>query len=569
MSERGGPCMSPHRGAKNVRRASPPPRALRGYGDARAVVNIGAWRGGPGARRAAALAPRLAGVSLLTISGRRRNPHPRFRRQPDRRVTAWRRARPFRCGSRRGSPQEGLAAEIVNGGVSGDTSADGLARLDWAMADHPGVVLLELGANDALRGIDPKLTYANLDRILARLKASGVKVLLLGMLAPPNWGRDYRQEFDAIYPRLADKYHVPLYPFILDGVALDPTLMQADGLHPNARGRRAHRRELAPYVAAAAAATRGPRDECIGQPLPCRPCAHPGEGWAAVAKACADQLGRCRRAPILASSMPPTRSRGDLGSILTFLRERTRIADWVGTVGLGVCAAGQGVLRRAGAGGAGGGAAAAELPPVRAGRGGREAARRRLRRLVRAACGRCSASSMAIRRDASYHRANRRAGARGAALPGRRACRRRRRRRCRSPGRVVEGGLSGVLLAPDVRVITGLTQGCSPIGPVRRVTEARDNIVMAIDGRPALEVFKEDIGELLSRDLKRVAGLIFAGFPVAGSDTGDYLVRNLVAIDVPRQWLAVAQAVAPGDPVLFCRRDPASAATDLTRCWSR
>jgi small ligand-binding sensory domain FIST len=132
-------------------------------------------------------------------------------------------------------------------------------------------------------------------------------------------------------------------------------------------------------------------------------------------------------------------------------------------------------------------------------------------------------------------------------------------------GRVVEGGLSGVLLAPDIPVITGLTQGCSPIGPLRRVSEARDNILMAIDGRPALEVFKEDIGELLSRDLKRVAGLIFAGFPVAGSDTGDYLVRNLVAIDVPRQWLAVAQPVAPGDAVLFCRRDPASAASDLAR----
>jgi small ligand-binding sensory domain FIST len=132
-------------------------------------------------------------------------------------------------------------------------------------------------------------------------------------------------------------------------------------------------------------------------------------------------------------------------------------------------------------------------------------------------------------------------------------------------GRVVEGGLSGVLLAPDIAVITGLTQGCSPIGPARRVSEARDNIIMAIDGRPALEVFKEDIGELLSRDLKRVAGLIFAGFPVPGSDTGDYLVRNLVAIDVPRQWLAVAQPVAAGDAVLFCRRDPASATADLER----
>jgi small ligand-binding sensory domain FIST len=132
-------------------------------------------------------------------------------------------------------------------------------------------------------------------------------------------------------------------------------------------------------------------------------------------------------------------------------------------------------------------------------------------------------------------------------------------------GDIVEGGLSGVLLAPDIPVITGLTQGCSPIGPMRRVTEARENILMTLDDRPALAVLKEDIGALLARDLRRVAGIIFAGFPVAGSDTGDYLVRNLVAIDVERQWLAVAHPVAAGDRVLFCRRDPPSAAADLAR----
>jgi small ligand-binding sensory domain FIST len=131
--------------------------------------------------------------------------------------------------------------------------------------------------------------------------------------------------------------------------------------------------------------------------------------------------------------------------------------------------------------------------------------------------------------------------------------------------RVVEGGLSGVVLAPEVTVATALTQGCSPIGPVHRVTEARDNIVMALDERPALEVFKEDIGELLSRDLRRVNGRIFAGIPVRGSDTGDYLVRNLMAIDTERQWLAIAERVAPGDALMFCRRDPASALEDLKR----
>ena len=247
MSERGGPCMSPHREQKRSGATSPPPRALRGYGDGRAVVNIGARRGGPGARRAAALG--LALLALLLT----------FPAAAATRILAFgdsltagfglavSEAFPVRLQAR--LAQEGLATEVTNAGVSGDTSADGLARLDWAMADHPDVVLLELGANDALRGIDPKLTYANLDQILARLKASGAKVLLIGMLAPPNWGSDYRHEFDAIYHRLADKYQVPLYPFILDGVVLDPQLLQQDGLHPTAAGAEIIAEKLTPYVA--------------------------------------------------------------------------------------------------------------------------------------------------------------------------------------------------------------------------------------------------------------------------------------------------------------------------------
>lgn len=143
---------------------------------------------------------------------------------------------------------QAVPADIINGGVSGDTSAGGLARLDWAMGDRPDFVLVELGANDALRGIDPKVTYANLDAILAKLKASGVKVLLIGMRAPANWGRAYEQDFDAIYPKLAAKYGVILYPFFLDGVALDPKLNQADGLHPNAQGVAVIVARLAPYV---------------------------------------------------------------------------------------------------------------------------------------------------------------------------------------------------------------------------------------------------------------------------------------------------------------------------------
>jgi acyl-CoA thioesterase I len=154
---------------------------------------------------------------------------------------------------------DGVQVQVLNGGVSGDTTADGVARLDWALADHPDVVLVELGANDALRGIDPKLSYANLDKILARLKASGARVMLLGMAAPANWGRDYQQEFAEIYPALAAKYRVPLYPFFLDGVALDPRLNQPDGMHPNARGADIIAEKVAPHVAQLLKAAGAPR----------------------------------------------------------------------------------------------------------------------------------------------------------------------------------------------------------------------------------------------------------------------------------------------------------------------
>jgi small ligand-binding sensory domain FIST len=126
-------------------------------------------------------------------------------------------------------------------------------------------------------------------------------------------------------------------------------------------------------------------------------------------------------------------------------------------------------------------------------------------------------------------------------------------------------GIAGLMLAPEIAVATGLTQGCTPIGPVHRIDEARDNIVMAIDGRPALAVFIEDIGPALATDLRRVGGLIFAGLPVPASDTGDYLVRNLMAIDPSRGWLVVGAEIGPGDPILFCRRDPDSARQDMVR----
>lgn len=127
------------------------------------------------------------------------------------------------------------------------------------------------------------------------------------------------------------------------------------------------------------------------------------------------------------------------------------------------------------------------------------------------------------------------------------------------------GGISGLLLSSEVSVATALTQGCSPVGPVRVIDEAQDNIVMRIDGRPALEVFLEDIGPELAQNLRRLGGTIFVGLPVAGSDTGDYLVRNLMGIDPRQGWIALAAEVAPGDKIMFTRRDPESAKKDLVR----
>jgi small ligand-binding sensory domain FIST len=252
------------------------------------------------------------------------------------------------------------------------------------------------------------------------------------------------------------------------------------------------------------------------------------------------------------------------------LRARTGISDWVGSVGLGVCG-----MAEAGAGAARQYFAepalalmAAALPPgsfrlfgPAAGTGERLIAAEgdwieRVKPMLAIVHGDPRATGLVediggLSRDAGLFLLGGVAAAESAPV--------------QVAGRVVEGGLSGVLLAPEITVASGLSQGCAPIGPVRSVTEARDNVVMAIDGRPALEIFKEDIGELLSRDLRRTAGVIFAGLPVRGTDTGDYLVRNLVAIDPARGWIAIAHPMAAGDRLIFCRRDPGSATADLQR----
>jgi acyl-CoA thioesterase I len=130
----------------------------------------------------------------------------------------------------------GIKVDMTNAGVSGDTASGGRDRLDWSVGEGTEAVIVELGANDALRGIDPAVTRAALTEIVTRLKARGIAVMLCGMLAPPNFGSNYAAKFDAIYPDLAKQYGVTLYPFFLDGVAADAKLNQADGIHPTAAG---------------------------------------------------------------------------------------------------------------------------------------------------------------------------------------------------------------------------------------------------------------------------------------------------------------------------------------------
>lgn len=289
-----------------------------------------------------------------------------------------------------------------------------------------------------------------------------------------------------------------------------------------------------------------------------------GQGWAEAAKTCADALMPVPDGANLGFLYVTSTLGEHLGSVLTFLRERTRVQHWVGTIGLGVCAVGREYFD-----GAVVSAMVASLPESAFHVFGPDIVGGRA--LVASAAdwfaqtqpvlgvvhgdprdARMTGTLAALSGEAGLFLVGGIAAAQGA--PPRQIA-----------DRIVEGGLSGVVLAPDIAVVTGLTQGCSPIGPVRHITEANENIVMGIDERPALDVFKEDIGELLSRDLRRVAGRIFAGIPVRGSDTGDYLVRNLMAIDTERQWLAVAEKVAPGDRILFCRRDPTTARDDLQR----
>jgi acyl-CoA thioesterase-1 len=153
---------------------------------------------------------------------------------------------------------QGFNVSVMNAGVSGDTSAGGLARLDWSLVDMPAAAIIELGGNDALRGLPPAEMEQNLDAILTKFAAAEIPVLLTGMMSPRNMGPGYAAEFDAVFPRLAEKHGVLFYPFFLDGVALDQNLMQGDGLHANAEGVAEIVRRIMPFVVELIALTDAP-----------------------------------------------------------------------------------------------------------------------------------------------------------------------------------------------------------------------------------------------------------------------------------------------------------------------
>ena len=142
----------------------------------------------------------------------------------------------------------GVQAEVVNAGVSGDTSSGALQRLDWLMDRPFDLAIVELGANDALRAVDPKLTEENLERIVAKLKDKGTRVLLAGMKAPRNMGPEFAQTFDRVFPTIAERHGLTFYPFFLDGVAANPELNQSDGMHPNAKGVAIIAERMLPFV---------------------------------------------------------------------------------------------------------------------------------------------------------------------------------------------------------------------------------------------------------------------------------------------------------------------------------
>jgi small ligand-binding sensory domain FIST len=283
--------------------------------------------------------------------------------------------------------------------------------------------------------------------------------------------------------------------------------------------------------------------------------------WGRLAYSCVERLGPLAGEATLGFVYVTDALAGDLPEIIAFLRRTTSVADWFGSVGIGIVAGDTECFDKPGIA-----LLAAALPReafcLVAGADDLAAARAwagRAQPMLGIVHADPRAPELveqveALARELSVFLVGGLASSRGAMD--------------QVAGKVVQGGVSGVVLASEVGVVAGLSQGCSPIGPKRQITGGKQNVIFEIDGRPALDVFKEDIGEVLSRRLDRVGGYIHVAFPVAGSDTGDYVVRNLVGIDPQRGWIAIGDEATVGASLIFVRRDRDAAERDLVRMLS-
>lgn len=292
--------------------------------------------------------------------------------------------------------------------------------------------------------------------------------------------------------------------------------------------------------------------------------AHAADGeWADMTAACLERLTPLPAGANLGFVYVTDAVAGDFGDIAARLKTETGIADWVGTVGFGICAGFEEQFDRpamAVMAAALPGDSFCILPTVADPEGG-------LPDEVRAWCDRHTPMLGVVHGDARnpeleplLEMIQRDSGC--FLVGGLTAS---RGEQPQLAAEVTDGGISGVLFDADIGAVTGLTQGCAPIGPVHDITGARENVLIGLDGRSAHDVFVEDIGELLARDLSRVEGYVHAALPIAGSDMGDYRVRNLVGVDPEKGWVAIGENVDAGDRVMFVRRDGPSAMTDLKR----
>lgn len=291
------------------------------------------------------------------------------------------------------------------------------------------------------------------------------------------------------------------------------------------------------------------------------------QDWAAAAKGCLEALGDLPDKPNIGFVYATDYLAGDLQSIVTYLTERTGVSDWLGASGLGICVDGLELFDRPALAVMVGALPADSfrlLPPsegdISALPGETLTWMAETEPLFGIVHGSPASNGVfEMLHDLSDTGTRFLVGGLVASRKG----------DSHVAGRVADAGASGALFAGDIGVATGLSQGCTPVGEPRMVTEAVDNVLIALDGQPALDAFKADIGDVLARDLNRVGGYIFAALPVIGSDTGDYTVRNLVAIDAEKGWIAIGEPIEPGERVMFVRRDPDSAAHDLTAMLNR